>query len=139
MSESDTLAIQAYRAPSGARFLMWYWSVHPRKILRMYASYAQAFGEMFSIIFLLKTLFAPWKSIRDAYPKKGFDISAILETWTLNVTARSIGCIIRIAAILVGIVLQVIVLAFFLSYLALWLAFPLLVVALISLSVLPLL
>ncbi len=139
MSESDTLAIQAYRAPSGARFLMWYWSVHPRKVLRMYASYAQAFGEMFSIIFLLKTLFAPWKSIRDAYPTKGFDISAILETWTLNVTARSIGCIIRIVAIVVGVILQVIVLGFFVAYLTLWFAFPFLILALIPLSVLPLL
>lgn len=139
MSPSDPLAVQAYRAPSGARFVLWYWSVHPRRILHTYVAYADAFSEMFSIVFLLRTLFAPWKSIRDSYPTKGFNLSAILETWTLNVTARAIGCFIRIVAILLGIVLQVIILTMFGAYFLLWMAYPILILALIPLTVISLL
>lgn len=113
----------------GRIFLRWYLLERPREIAHTYIAYAAAFGSIFSVVFLLKTLFAPWKSIRDAYPDKGFDMTAILQTLTLNVTARAIGCIIRLGALFAGLVLQVALCAGFSLYILLWLIFPVLVLA----------
>ncbi len=112
----------------GLLFARWYLVQRPGEIARAYTAYAAAFGSMFSIIFLLKTLFAPWKSIRDSYPTKGFDVTAILQTLTLNVTARTIGCIIRLAALVFGIMLQIALFAGFALYIFLWVFFPILAV-----------
>lgn len=112
----------------GRIFFRWYMIQRPGEIAHAYTQYARAFGSLFSIIFLLKTLFAPWKSIRDAYPSKGFDLTAIMQTLTLNVTARTIGCIIRLGALLLGIVLQAALFAGFALYIFLWVIFPLLAV-----------
>lgn len=112
----------------GPLFLRWYLFQRPGEIARAYAQYARAFGSMFSIIFLLKTLFSPWKSIRDAYPSKGFDLSAIMQTFTLNVTTRSIGCIIRLSALIFGVCLQIALCAGFALYIFLWVMFPILAV-----------
>lgn len=108
----------------GLLFIRWYFVQRPGEIVRAYGAYAVAFGSMFSIIFLLKTLFAPWKSIRDAYPSKGFDLTAILQTLSLNITARAIGCVIRLGALLFGVVLQAALFAGFSLYILLWVIFP---------------
>lgn len=112
----------------GTVFFHWYVVQRPKEIAHAYAAYAAAFGSMFSIVFLLKTLFAPWKSIRDTYPSKGFDITAILQTLTLNLTARVIGCIIRLGALLFGVALQIAIFAGFAFYILLWIGFPLIVI-----------
>lgn len=112
----------------GLTFIHWYLVRRPAEIFRAYTEYAQAFGALFSFIFLLKTLLAPWKSIRDEYPTKGFNLQEILQTFTLNVTARVIGLIFRVCAMIAGLLLQVALLAGFLAYELLWLAFPALLV-----------
>jgi len=81
---------------------------------------------MFSIIYLIKTFVAPWKSIQDAYPSKGLNVSAILETWTLNMTARVIGMVVRTCAMIAGLLLQLILIFCFTVYVILWVIFPLL-------------
>ena len=112
-------------------FVRWYWVEHPPLIGKTYLQYAGAFRESFSIIFMLKTLFLPWKSIKDSYPTKGFNMQAILETLFLNITTRAIGAFIRLCAIIAGLVIQILLLAGFLAYLVLWMIFPAIVLALI--------
>lgn len=96
--------------------------------MRSYVSYARVFAEIFSFVFLLRTLIQPWKNIRDAYPDRGFQLSRILETLTFNIVTRAIGAVIRIGAMIVGCVAQALLLAGFFGYLVLWLAFPFLLV-----------
>lgn len=107
-----------------AHALVWYYRDHPMRILRSYSEYALAFRESFSILFLLKTLFSPWKSIKDSYSIKGLNMQAILEVLFLNITTRGIGAIIRLSAIITGLVIQIVLLVGFLLYLILWLLFP---------------
>ncbi len=95
----------------------------------MYGAYAKAFYNVFSFTFLLKTLFAPWKKISDDYPDKGLNVRAITETFFLNLTARGIGLIVRMGTMVVGIVVQLAVAALFLSYLLVWIFFPVLAIA----------
>ena len=105
-------------------FLSWYFWEEPKRIVKNYASYARAFEEIFSFVFLIRTLLKPWKNITDAYPQKGFNIGAIAQAFTLNMTARMIGFLFRFVTLLFGIAIQVTLLAGFLAYLLLWLFFP---------------
>lgn len=109
-------------------FVRWYYLEMPLAIIKAYRDYALAFMEMFAFAFLLKTLFSPWKRILDAYPSKGFDLSAIAQTFTLNCTTRAIGAVIRLSSIALGIVVEVLCLLAFIAWLAFWLAYPLLLV-----------
>lgn len=81
---------------------------------------------MFSFVFLLKTLFAPWKNITDTYPSKGFDLSLMLQTWMFNMITRLIGFVIRFVTLLIGVLVQIGLLVGFVVYLMLWLLYPLL-------------
>ena len=125
----DAQSPTAKNASKRLSFFGWYLLDRPREIIAMYVSYAEAFSEMFAIVFLLKTLFSPWKSIRDDYPDNGFNFTAILETWSMNVTTRSIGAVIRLATIVAGIALQLGLFAAFAFYLLVWITFPLLLIA----------
>jgi hypothetical protein len=106
------------------QLLVWHFRDHPIRIVHTYMEYALAFRESFSILFLLKTVFAPWKSIKDSYPQKGLNVQAIFETLFLNLTTRTIGAIIRLSAIIAGLVIQIALVAGFLLYLIWWMLFP---------------
>ncbi len=112
------------RYPRALQFLTWYYGARPLEIIDAWVQYAHAFSEVFSFVFLIRTLFAPWKSIKDAYPRRGFNLNAIAQTFTLNVTARVIGFIFRVFALLTGIVIEFSVAALFAVYLAAWVVFP---------------
>ncbi len=110
-------------------FLYWYFAERPHEIVSNYLNYANAFSESFSLMFMLKTLFSPWKNITDEYPSKGFNLEQILETFFLNVTSRVIGMVFRLFAMILGIAIQIGLIAGFMSYLLLWLLFPVILCA----------
>ena len=111
-------------------FLPWYLVRMPAAIVRGYGKYAAAFARIFSFVFLLKTLFSPWKSIGDRYPTKGFNLSEIAQVFALNMPARLIGAFIRLIVILLGVALEALLLVAAVVFLLLWVLFPLLVVGL---------
>jgi len=110
-------------------FLYWYFAERPYEIVSKYLNFANAFSESFSLMFMLKTLLSPWKSITDEYPTKGFNLEKILETLFLNLTSRAIGLIFRLFAMITGILIQIFLLVGFMSYLLLWISFPLILAA----------
>lgn len=109
-------------------FLRWYLLEMPRRIIDGYVAYAKALTEAFSFLFLLRTLFSPWKSITDAYPTKGFNLEKIAETFAMNCTTRMVGAVIRLGAICAGVIAQALCLAAAAAFLALWLLYPVLLV-----------
>ena len=109
-------------------FLLWYFIKQPVEIMKLYIEYAKAFSGVFSIIFLLKTLVSPWKSIADRYPSNGLQLVKIVQVFTLNCTARAVGCVVRLGTIALALIIQVLLLAFFLAYFAAWVLSPLIVV-----------
>lgn len=115
-------------------FLTWYFSERPHAIVHLYLRFAQAFSETFSFMFILKTLFAPWKSITDEYPKKGFNLEEIAATFFLNLTSRGIGFIFRIVAMVTGLLIQVALLVGFMTYLLVWMLFPIIVILAVPVS-----
>ena len=105
-------------------FLPWYFWEEPGRIMRQYLAYARAIEEIFSFVFLLRTLLRPWKNIRDTTETKGINIGAMAQALTLNITSRMIGFLFRSCALLFAIVVQAALLAGFLSYLVVWFFFP---------------
>ena len=108
-------------------FPAWYFMQKPLSIAVFYAGYASAVAEIFSLMFLLRTLFAPWKSIVEEYPTR-LDLAKMFAAITLNITSRVIGAVIRIVAIVVGVVMQVLLLACVCCLLALWFSLPVLLI-----------
>ena len=108
------------------QFIPWYFFMVPGAIVQTYVRYARALAQVFSFVFLFKTLFSPWKNILDQYPAKGFDLSLIAQAFFLNLTTRSIGAVIRFATIVSGIVVQVVALGVFVTCMAFWFTLPLL-------------
>ncbi|OGJ57082.1 hypothetical protein A3H22_03720 [Candidatus Peribacteria bacterium RIFCSPLOWO2_12_FULL_55_15] len=106
-------------------FILWYVWEMPAGIVRMYAAYALALGEIFSFRFLLRTLFSIWKGISEEYStKKGIHIDQIFGTFCLNTFSRVIGGIFRILAILLGISVQLLCLTLFIIAIVAWIAYP---------------
>lgn len=124
---TDRISTGTARTPSmGREFLRWYWIEKPKAVLRAYTTYAGVAANVFSIVFLLRTLLQPWKNIRDEYPK-GFNLQILAENFALNVTSRAIGFLFRLASIITAIVIQCLLAMGFALYLALWMTYPLLV------------
>lgn len=121
----QTLCRPTLSLPLAGSFLRWYFLERPWHVVGAYGAYAKTFGEIFSPVFLLCTLFKPWKNIMDAYPSKGLNLNAIAQAFTLNCVSRVIGAIFRLSALCLGIVLQVALLVGIAGYLLLWMLFPL--------------
>ena len=105
-------------------FIRWYFWEQPRAILQSYFSYLRAFMEIFSFVFLLRTLFSPWKQITDLYPKKGFNIGQFAQTLTLNMVSRTIGFLFRVITLVFGLLAITTLTVVFGMFYVLWLTFP---------------
>lgn len=79
--------------------------------------------DYFSIPFLVKTLFSPWRRYKFSYGR-GFDIGRYLEALTFNIFSRFMGAIVRIVVIVVGVVLQILIFFFGILSIIIWLLLP---------------
>lgn len=107
-----------------ALFFHWYYLEAPMKILRGYTAYATAFAEIFPFLFLLRTLFSPWKNIVDRRPMHGIDLKKLTEKMSLGLVACAVGCVVRIVTILLGLIAESLLLFGMIVYLSVWLLFP---------------
>lgn len=105
--------------------LPWYVMERPVIIVKTYIRYFKTFNEIIGFNFLILTLFSPWKSIVDEYPKSGyFDLNRVMLAITMNITSRTIGFIIRSSTIIFGLAFQLILFVVSLTYFLTWISFP---------------
>ena len=107
-------------------FVSWYYLEAPKSICRNYVAYARAFAEIFPFGFLLLTLLSPWKNIVDRSVMHGIDLQKIAEKLSLALLARMVGFVIRIVTICLGLIAELVLLAGYVTYLVVWLTFPVL-------------
>ncbi len=105
----------------------WFFLDRPLRILLGGVRYAGAMVESFSVIFLLKTLFSPWKNIID--DGKTRSIQQLLEAWSLNLLSRAVGCVVRLSSVLLALTFAVLSLALGVALAAAWYVLPLTVIA----------
>ncbi len=108
-------------------FLSWYYKDAPMGIIGVWRNFILFIANYFSIFLLFKTLFSPWKRISESYGR-GFDIGRFFSALFLNLLSRSIGFIIRITVITIGIVAEFIILAVGIASLALWFFLPIILI-----------
>jgi hypothetical protein len=105
-------------------FLTWYLVEVPRQILQGVIDYIETFAQMFSFLYLLRTIIKPWKNLVKSYPDKGLDVQKIFEVWTTNMVARTVGAMVRIATIGVGGFIEFCVILAGGACLIFWYGFP---------------
>ena len=105
--------------------ITWYlWRV-PKEILRGWRNILWFNLQYFSILFLFKTLFAPWRRIQWR-PAKGFSIARWFEAFSGNFISRILGSIIRTSLIAAGLLVEIALLFLGPFTFILWFLFPIL-------------
>ena len=110
------------------QFLVWHIFDVPKEILKAWRNYLGFYGEFFSIIHLLKTLFSPWHGLQWDYGR-GFSASRYFETIVSNGFSRIIVAIIRLFLIIIGIVFEIIIFIIGLLIFIIWMLLPLILIA----------
>jgi hypothetical protein len=105
-------------------FLEWYFFDQPKVIFKAWVNFLKFNLEYFSIIYLLRTLFSPWRNYTWSYGR-GFDFKVYLEAFVSNAISRALGAILRIILIIVGIILEILIFFLGLFLLFLWFLWPL--------------
>ena len=104
-------------------FWTWYFIAAPKNIVEIWANFLKANLHYFSVLLLLRTLFAPWHRDKTGYGR-GFDFKKYLEIWSLNMVARGVGFIIRSVTILIALVVEAFIMVVGLIFLSFWLLAP---------------
>jgi len=109
------------------QWLTWHFLEVPRNILRIFKGFLLFNFNYFSVVFLLKTLLAPWRKYRESYGR-GFDFKRYLETFIFNLTSRILGAIVRIVMILVGLIFEVFIFMVGVAAFLIWIFLPILLI-----------
>ena len=88
------------------QWLAWQFFDVPRGILGAWKNFLKFGLNYFSIPFLLKTLFSPWRRYLWAYPK-GFDLGKYFEALASNLISRILGMISRVFLIIIGLLFEI--------------------------------
>lgn len=104
--------------------LRWYALEEPALIIQGYVAYGRALMEIFPLPFLMLTLLRPWKNIREKKKGHGFNLQDWFERLGFNIFSRCVGAVVRAIAMVFAVVLHIVLFAFSLVYLILWITFP---------------
>jgi hypothetical protein len=104
-------------------WLSWHYVVAMKELLIMCKDFFLFTSYYFSIPFLLRTLFYPWRK-QKIYREKGFNIASFFDALLFNAFSRFMGALIRTVVILIGVVAQIITV--FVSFLIIlfWILLP---------------
>lgn len=84
-------------------YLSWHYTVGLGDLFRLWKNFVWFFVHYFSIFGLLRTLFSPWKRLREDYGNIT-DVENIAASLVTNVLMRIVGAVVRIVTILAGLV-----------------------------------
>lgn len=101
----------------------WHYTLGFLALLSHGRNFLSFLWNFFSIPDLLRTLFSPWRRLRETYDD-GYDIQDKLATLLVNTIMRIVGAIVRLAVIAFGILAQVLATAFFIMASFIWLLLP---------------
>ncbi|MBU3964319.1 hypothetical protein KJ591_01160 [Patescibacteria group bacterium] len=110
-----------------AQYFVWHFYDVPKELGKAWKNYLRSYLSFFSIVALVRTLFAPWHGYQWSYGR-GFSFSRYAETLVSNTFARVLGAIIRIFLIIFGVIFEAII--FFLGAIVFfgWILLPAIIV-----------
>lgn len=83
-------------------FWQWYYGRGIKNIIAVYQSVLLLTYDYFSISFLLRTLFAPWK--KDVVNPQTPSLQLIIQAFWFNLIVRIVGAFVRISVIFAGVI-----------------------------------
>lgn len=105
------------------QFWGWYYFEAVKGLITIWKNFIIFVREYYSIPLLLQTLFHPWRRDITKYGR-GFSFKNFFETLTFNLISRSIGFIVRLFIIIIGLICLIGVIVFGLLALIIWLVLP---------------
>ena len=115
-------------------WLVWHYIVAPREVLNKLKNIFSFGLDYFSIPFLIRTLFAPWRKYKFSYGR-GFDAARFFEALAFNTFSRIMGMIMRCAVILVGVLTQLMVLFVGVLSIIFWIFLPIITALTLIISI----
>lgn len=103
-------------------FFLWWFKEEPALLMALFKLALNKTYHYFSISYLLKTLFLPWK--RDIKHAVNPNLREILWNWVENLVSRVIGFIVRIFTIFSGLIILILVFLVGLILIFLWYILP---------------
>jgi len=82
-----------------------------RNYFAMFGNLCKFLPYYFSVTFLLKTLFAPWKRVYVTKTKPGFSFDEWARVLSFNIISSCIGCILRLSLIGIYLFIQILLFA----------------------------
>jgi len=108
-------------------YLAWHYTFAIRDFFGIWGNMIWFTYQYFSIPILLKTLFSPFKRLKE-YSKGGLDIGSFFEALVVNTIMRLVGFILRSVVILIGLISLSISILLGLAAFFLWLILPVLII-----------
>jgi len=112
------------------QYTAWHYSQGIRDTIVLWTNIIWFTSHFFSLSLLASTLFSPWKRLKESR-KAGFDIEDTLAVFVVNVLMRGVGFLFRLTVIALGLLALTLALALMALHLAIWIAFPVVVPALL--------
>ncbi|MBI2642580.1 MAG: ATP-dependent Clp protease ATP-binding subunit [Candidatus Wildermuthbacteria bacterium] len=110
-----------------AYLAQWYLFLVPREIVRGWGNILWFNLEYFSLFFLLKTLFSPWRRQTVSYGK-GFNFGRFFDALIGNLISRLLGALVRASLLAMGIMGQIALFFAGPAVFIVWFVFPALLV-----------
>lgn len=116
------------------QYFIWHFYDVPKELGKAWKNYLRFFLSFFSVIALIRTLFAPWHNYQWSYGR-GFSISRYTETFVSNTFSRVLGAIIRSFLIIIGLIFEIFI--FFLGAIVFlsWILLPVIIIALFAFGI----
>jgi len=115
-------------------YFVWHYTRAYKQIFVVWKNYTRYVMQMFSIVLLLRTLFAPWKRMVDVY-QGGFHPEAFFAGLLINTLSRFVGLVIRVPLIILGVLLSALLCVALILFYIYWTLFPVILVVIISLGI----
>jgi len=106
-------------------FLFWHYVLANKFILRLIVNFIGFAFHLFSVRFLIKSLFAPWRRIEMVNKAPGFSLVEWWHRFSFNLISRIIGFFVRSLLVFLGLVLALFFLLLGLLVLLAWQFLPL--------------
>ena len=109
-------------------YLAWHYSAALREGFVIWKNFLWFFSQFFSLGLLFRTLFSPWRRMREYY-SRGLDPKQYFEVLILNIIMRFVGFIIRVVTIFAGLLVELMAVVAGVFAFILWLFLPVVIIA----------
>ena len=104
-------------------YVLWHYSSAFKEGAVIWKNFIWFVYNLFSIGLLFRTLFSPWRRMKEYY-SRGFDPKQYFEILLLNLVMRFIGFFMRLAMIIVGLGAEILVFIAGIAAFIIWFTFP---------------